>query len=97
MTATELVLKEQLARTNPALVLKNIDTKSPQTEQTVSLEALPRRLANLGMALHPTEAQLIRDITQWRHEIVHHMPSFDESVAKKQLPLLLNFLACFFD
>ncbi len=95
VTATELVLKERLARTNPALVLKNIDTKSPQTEQTVSLGALPRRLANLGMALQPTEAQLIRDITQWRHEIVHHMPRFDESVAKKQLPLLLNFLACF--
>jgi hypothetical protein len=93
VTAAELVLKERLARVNPALVLKNIDAKTPQTEQTVSLGALPRRFANLGMPL--TEAKLILDVAKWRHEIVHHMPTFDRSIAKRQLSLLLDFIAMF--
>lgn len=80
---------------NPALILKNIDTKIPQAEQTVSLGALPRRFANLGMELAPKEAKLIRDVAEWRHAIVHHMPTFDPSMAKRQLPLLLDFLAIF--
>ena len=95
ITATELVLKERLARLNPALVYRNIDTKSPQREQTVSLAALPQRLANLGIPLDSAQAQLIRDIAEWRHQIVHHMASFDAQVARRQLPLLLDFLACF--
>jgi hypothetical protein len=76
-------------------VFKDIDSKTPQKEQTVSLGALPRRLANLGMALHPTHAKLIGDIAMWRHAIVHHMPTFDPSTAEKQLPQLLDFLASF--
>lgn len=95
VTATELVLKERLFRVNPALVLKNIDAKIPQAEQTVSLGAMPRRFANLGMPLTPKEAKLIRDIAEWRHGIVHHMPTFDRAMAKRQLPLLLDFLAIF--
>jgi ribosomal protein S27E len=95
ITATELVLKERLARLNPALIYRNIDTKSPHREQTVSLAALPQRLANLGMPLNSTQAQLIRDIAEWRHQIVHHMASFDAQVARRQLPQLLDFLARF--
>ena len=95
VTATELVLKERLARLNPALVFKDIDTKTPHREQTVSLGALPRRLANLGMPLAPTQAQLIRDIAEWRHQIIHHMPAFDIPTAQRQIPQLLDFLASF--
>jgi len=95
ITATELILKERLARLNPALVFRNIDTKAPHREQTVSLSALPQRLANLGMPLSPRQAQLIGEIAEWRHQIVHHMPSFDPQVARQQLLQLLDFLAGF--
>ena len=96
VTATELVLKARLAKMHPALIFKDIDSKSSQKDQhTVSLGALPRRMANLGMPLSPTAAMLIRDIAQWRHEIVHHMPTFDVGLAEKQLPKLLDFLASF--
>ena len=95
VTATELVLKERLARLNPALVFRNIDTKSPQREHTVSLGSLPRRLANLGMPLGSRQTQLIEDISEWRHQIVHHRPSYDANTAKQQLPKLLDFIAGF--
>ena len=95
VTATELVLKERLARSNPALILRNIDTRAPQKEQTVSLSALPQRLANLGMPLGSRRAQLIAAIAEWRNQIVHHMPSFDARAAQRQLPQLLDFLADF--
>jgi hypothetical protein len=93
VTATELVLKERLARVNSALILRNIDAKVPRKEQTVSLGALPQRLENLGMPLTPEDARLIADITGWRHQIVHHMPAFDAQAAQQQLPQLLDFLA----
>jgi hypothetical protein len=95
VTATELVLKERLARLNPALVFRDIDTKAPGKEQTVSLAALPRRLANLGMPLDAVHARLIGDIVQWRHDIVHHMPTYDAQAVQKRLPKLLDFLAGF--
>jgi hypothetical protein len=88
-------LKEPLARLNPALVFKDIDTKTPHREQTVSLAALPRRLANLGIPLAPTQAQLIRDIAEWRHQIIHHMPAFDIPTTQRQIPQLPGFLASF--
>lgn len=95
VTATELVLKERLRRLNPGLVLRNIDTRTPQNEQTVSLSALPQRLANLGLTLTSRQAQLIRAVAEWRNQIVHHMPSFDARAAQQQLPQLLDFLAGF--
>jgi len=95
VTATELVLKERLARLNPALILRNIDTKTPQKEHTVSLSALPQRLANLGVPLGSRQCQLIATIVQWRNQIVHHMPAFDTTAVQRQLPQLLEFLADF--
>jgi len=93
ITATELALKERLARLNPALVYRNIDTNTPHKEQSVSLSALPQRLANLGLPLDSRHAQLIHDIAEWRHQIVHHTPEFSQEVARRQLPQLLDFLA----
>ena len=95
VTAAELILKERLARLNPALIFQNIDTRVPQRERTVSLSALPQRLTNLGMPLGSKQACLIKEIARWRHQIVHHMPEFDPEVARKQLPKLLDFLATF--
>lgn len=95
VTATELVLKERLSRLNPALIHKNIDTRAPDKEQTVSLSVLPLRLANLGLPLSATHAQLIAVMAEWRNQIVHHMPSYDARAAQRQLPQLLDFLADF--
>lgn len=95
VTATELVLKERLARLNQALIYRNIDTMSPHKEPTVSLSALPRRLANLGIPLSSTQTQLIGDVAEWRHQIVHHTAAFDPTLARRQLQQLLDFLACF--
>ncbi len=93
VTATELVLKARLARVNPALILRNIDSKAPDKEPSVSLGALPLRLANLGFPLTSTQAQLIGSIAEWRNQIVHHVATFDIRAAQRQLPQLLDFIA----
>lgn len=93
VTATELTLKERLRRMGPALILENIDTRDTKHAKTVSLRAIPHRLANLGNALSSSDAQLVGDIAAWRHEIVHHLPSYDKDIAGRQLPKLLDFLA----
>lgn len=95
VTAVELVLKERLARVTPGLILEDIDGKGSQQGRTVSLRALPCRLANLGMPLLPAQVQLIAATAAWRNEIVHHAPSFDPQAARRQLPPLLNFIADF--
>jgi hypothetical protein len=93
VTATELILKERLRRLSPALILRDIDTKNPQRAQTVSLAALPHRLSNLGQPLASEDAQLVCDIAEWRHQIVHYLPAYDSALAARQLPKLLDFLA----
>jgi hypothetical protein len=95
VTAAELVLKERLRRIHPSLIYSNIDAKSFRREQTISLNKLPQRLLNLGVHLDPQEAEIVRTFAEWRNQIVHHMPSFDEKAADRQLPQLLNFLAVF--
>jgi hypothetical protein len=71
VTATELVLKERLARIHPALVLRNVDTKDPSREHTVALSAIPQRLANLAAGLGTAEARMVGTFAEWRNEIVH--------------------------
>ena len=93
VTATELLLKERLARVNSALVFKDIDAKQLAGSQTVALKQIPQRLANLGMPLAPHEAQLINTFAGWRNELVHHLPAFDAQLAERLLPQLLDFLA----
>lgn len=95
VTAVELVLKERLARIHPTLIFKNIDARSFREEQTISLSKLPQRLGNLGVQVDPKEAELIAKFGEWRNQIVHHMPSFDEKAADRQLPRLLDFLTVF--
>jgi len=93
VTATELLLKERLARVNAALVFKDIDAKQIAGSQTVSLKQIPQRLANLGMSLAPHEVQLVNTFSGWRNELVHHLPAFDPKLAERLLPQLLDFLA----
>jgi hypothetical protein len=89
--AVELALKERLHRINPGLVLEDIDL--PERGRTVGLTDIPRRLSNLGHGLDAREEGLVRQFAEWRNEIVHHHPRYDETAAAKQLPTLLNFLA----
>jgi hypothetical protein len=95
VTAAELVLKERLSRVHPSLIYSNIDARSFRGEQTVSLNKLPQRLFNLGVQVDTKEAELVRTFAEWRNQIVHNMPSFDEKAADRQLPRLLDFLAVF--
>lgn len=95
VTATELVLKERLRRIHPVLLYRNIDAKKPRGERTVEFAAVPRRLANFGAPLDSAQARLIDRVSAWRHEIVHHMPTFKREDAELQLPMLLNFLATY--
>jgi hypothetical protein len=95
VTAAELVLKERLARIHPSLIFRNIDARSFHGEQTISLNKLPQRLSNLGVQIDPKEVELIVTFAEWRNQIVHHMPSFDEKAADRQLPRLLDFLSVF--
>lgn len=95
VTAVELVLKERLARENPALILRNLDTPNPDSARSVSLSALPRRLANLGFPLEDSDARLVLRLAEWRNEIVHHMPSFETEAARQQVPKLLDFIATY--
>src|SRR5687767_9535552 len=78
VTAVELVLKERLARIHPALIFKNIDAPGFRDTSTVSLSHLPQRLRNLNVPLEPKDIALIKTVADWRNQIVHHMPSFDE-------------------
>lgn len=93
ITAVELSLKERITRLHPFLIYKNIDTKAPRKERTLSLSMLPQRMSNFGIPLHSTQVQLIRRIAQWRHQIVHHTGEFDPKLAQSQLAQLLDFLA----
>lgn len=95
VTATELILKERLARIHPCLIFKNIDSKKVEKEQTVSLRYLPQRLNNLSVSVAAEEAILIQTFAEWRNQIVHHMPSFDKKAAHLQLPQLLDFISIF--
>lgn len=95
VTATELVLKERLARIHPCLIFKDIDFKELKRKQTVSLRFLPQRLKNLSVSITSNECNLIRTFADWRNEIVHHMPTFDKKAAQLQLPQLLDFISMF--
>jgi hypothetical protein len=95
VTATELVLKERLARIHPTLIYNNIDAANFSGLQTVSLSKLPQRLINLGVRVERKEVELIKKFANWRNQIVHHMPLFDDRTANQQLPRLLDFLAGF--
>jgi ribosomal protein S27E len=95
VTATELILKARLAQVNPGLMLEDIDTKSPGRHRTVSLRDLPQRLANLGLPLTGSQAQLITTVADWRNDIVHNARSPLPPETRRQLSRLLDFLATF--
>lgn len=93
--ATELLLKERLVRVHPNLVYTNIDLKDLTKGDTLSLSKLPQRLINLGINISDSGTSLIRNVANWRNEIVHHMPNYEERKAVTELGKLYDFLVAF--
>lgn len=97
VTATELILKERLSRVHPSLIYRKIDSRQIVKERTVALQELPQRLINFGVALDSKDLDVINTVSKWRHEIVHHMPSYHPKHAKINLGLLYDFIARFLE
>lgn len=97
VTATELILKERLSRIHPNLIYRKIDSPYIVREHTIGLQDLPQRLKNFGVSLGAKEIQVIRTVSKWRHEIVHHMPTFSHQHVTNSLGLLYDFLARFLE
>ncbi len=97
VTATELLLKERLSRIHPNLIYRKIDSPYIVREHTIGLQDLPKRLINFGVSLEAKEIQVIRTVSKWRHEIVHHMPTFSHQHVTNSLGLLYDFLARFLE
>jgi hypothetical protein len=93
--AIELFLKEQLYRTNPILIYKNVDTKITDDSLTVGIKEALARLENLGLGL-PNEQQVIIDqIQKRRNRIEHHRYDHkveDEVVIAESLSFILYFV-----
>jgi len=97
VTATELLLKERLSKIHPNLIYNKIDSRQVVRENTVGLRDLPQRLINLGVKLSEEETDIIVKVAKWRHEIVHHMPTYTEEHAIISLGLLYDFLSRFIE
>lgn len=97
VTATELLLKERLSLIHQNLIYGKIDSRQITQENTVGLKDLPQRLINLGIELSQEERDVINRLAKWRHEIVHHMPTYSEQHAVINLGLLYDFLSQFLD
>lgn len=97
VAATELLLKERLSRVHPNLIYAKIDSRQVVQENTVGLRDLPQRLINLGIRLSEEETNVIAKVAKWRHEIVHHMPTYTENHAIMNLGLLYDFLSQFLE
>lgn len=97
VTATELLLKERLSRIHPNLIYRKIDSPHLVRDHTVGLQELPQRLINFGVSLEAMEINVIRKVSEWRHEIVHHMPTYSHQHATNNLGLLFDFLLRFLE
>lgn len=92
--ATELLLKEQLYRTNPILIYRNLDAKISEDSQTVGVKEALTRLDNLGVGIPPEPRKVIEKIQQRRNRIEHHrfdQREDDEQIISETLAFILFF------
>ncbi|HUH08764.1 MAG TPA: hypothetical protein VML96_13270 [Egibacteraceae bacterium] len=94
-TATELLLKERLARIHPNLIFRQLDGETIDRQRTVGLRELPNRLRHLGVALDESDVSLVRLVAAWRNDIVHHVPAFPEKDASAKAQRMFDFLLRF--
>lgn len=93
--AIELFLKEQLSRSNPILIYRNLDAKITEDSQTVGVKEALVRLDNLGLGL-PRDPQLVIErIQKRRNRIEHHRYDHkeeDEAIISESLAFILFFV-----
>jgi hypothetical protein len=90
--ATELVLKERLARINPALILSNIDKAEPLERNTVAFSKLPHRLMNFGVRLDEADCKTLARIAKLRNEVEHSHFDMDHEEVARELGETLKFV-----
>lgn len=93
--AIELLLKEQLHRTNPLLIYKNIDGKINEDSQTVGIREALTRLENLGQALPKEPKAVIERIQKRRNRIEHHRYDHqkeDEAIISESLQFIFFYV-----
>jgi hypothetical protein len=93
--AIELFLKEQLHRTNPILIYRNLDTKITEDSFTVGIKEALTRLENLGLGLPKQPQEVIERIQKRRNRIEHHRYDHkeeDEKIISESLAFILFFV-----
>jgi len=93
--AIELLLKEQLYRTNPILIYRNLDAKITDDSQTVGIKEALIRLENLGLGLHKQPREVIEKIQKRRNRIEHHrydQTGEDERIISESLAFVMFFV-----
>lgn len=93
--AIELFLKEQLHRTNPILIYRNLDTKITEDSLTVGIKEALARLENLGLGLPKQPQEVIERIQKRRNRIEHHRYDHkeeDEKIISESLAFILFFV-----
>ncbi|BCY02056.1 hypothetical protein [Stutzerimonas stutzeri] len=92
--AIELLLKEQLHRTNPILIYRNLDAKITNDSMTVGVKEALIRLENLGLGLPKQPREVIEKIQQRRNRIEHHRYDHQEkdaAIISESLAFILFF------
>lgn len=95
MISLELLLKERLYRISPDLIYANVDSKKNKKKFTIQLSAISTKLKSLGVNLTIEEIEIIKLLSGWRNDIVHHLPTHEDKTAKIKLELLYNFIINF--
>lgn len=90
--ATEMILKERLARENPILVMDNIDKVGDKF--TATMKKVIPRLLNLGVDLKE-DSELIKEIVDLRNEIAHRGYQSDPKRVKNLLAACFGFISKF--
>lgn len=93
--AIELFLKEQLFRTNPILIYRNLDTKITDDSTTVGIKEALTRLENLGLGLPKQPQEVIERIQKRRNRIEHHRYDHkeeDETIISESVAFILFFV-----
>lgn len=92
--AIELFLKEQLYRTNPILIYRNLDAKITGDSMTVGIKEALISLENLGLSLPKQSQEVIERIQKRRNRIEHHRYDHkedDETIISESLAFILFF------
>ena len=92
--AIELFLKEQLHRTNPILIYRNLDARITDDSITVGIKEALTRLENLGLGLPRQPQEVIEKIQKRRNRIEHHRYDHkeeDEAIISESLAFIMFF------